>query len=102
MDEVELPHARSRPLRLRRGQFSLRTLMGVVSGVPILVSAFTLPGVGGVLIALLACVLPALVILGALFGMQLPLMLVASRWSKETRHRLREERRALSVLRPRG
>jgi hypothetical protein len=102
MDELETPYSRSRQRRLRRGQFSLRTLMGLVSGASIVISAFTFPGVGGVLIALFACTLPALIIIATLVGLQLPLMLVAARWSQANRQRLREERRALSVLKPRS
>jgi hypothetical protein len=86
--------------RLRRGQFSLRTLMGLASGASILASAFTIPGVGGVLLALFAGIIPALVALGILVALQLPLMLLAAYWSRENRRRRREERRALSVLRP--
>jgi hypothetical protein len=100
MDEDEPSRQPERRRTLRRGQFSLRTLMGLASGASILASAFTIPGVGGVLLALFAGIIPALIALGALVALQLPLMLFAAYWSRESRRMQREERRALSVLKP--
>ena len=49
--------------RMRTRQFSLRTLLSLVSAASVLFSAFTFPGVGGVLLTAFACLLPALVVM---------------------------------------
>ena len=83
-------------------QFSLRTLLSLVSAASVLFSAFTFPGVGGVLLTAFACLLPALVVIGGLVLLQFPLMLLAARFSRVHRNRQREERQAFIVPRPRG
>ena len=93
-DEIELPKRRS-----RRRQFSLRKMLAVIGGIWTVFSAIHwVPGLGAALLVLLGWIVPAVLVLGVLIVLQLPLMLVSRRWSDSQRKRRRNERQVFMFL----
>lgn len=81
----------------RKHQFSLRALLGAVG---VISTAFSLirvfPALAAMLMLLLSVILPAIVVLGVLFLLQLPGMLLAGKLRTAHRKRVREDRRAFA------
>jgi hypothetical protein len=94
-EQIEVPTRRS-----RRRQFSLRKLLTVIGSIWTVFSAIHwVPGLGVALLVLFGWILPAVVVLGLLIVVQLPLMLLSRRWSDSERKRRRYERRVFLVRR---
>ena len=94
-EPIEVPRRRS-----RRPQFSLRKMLAVIGGIWTVFSAIHwVPGLGAALLVLLGWILPAVVVLGVLIVLQLPLMLLSRSWSDSQRKRRRDERQVFLVRR---